>query len=1143
MRLGGLMLLLGLLAAEAVAWHLRLAGDGGGFWQTRAVIVVTNQSAQPLRGAPVVLPIGSKLPSLPFAGKEAKAIRICDERGRELKFDLRTPDGLPRREGLLQAGDHLSFLAEVPAKSQARFFAYADNPHAWRLPDFLRTGLINGSFESGEKDPTDWERLEEDDAHQLAWVEGVARTGKRSVQTRVTENAPPTWVKFAQHHIPVTPNTTYRLLGWVKAEKVKGTAGWFIHVFGERGEWLINQVLNAGDGTYDWRPIEWTFTVPENGRWATVGTVLYGTGTAWFDDVSLEPLTKGEPILKTTVANVETISLTPLLKPSVWADAKIWRERVPIVVRHLGDTATEALVYADLRKVLWRYSSLQRPVGIRIVDPTMPAAKRVCSHLRWDNGVLFLAHLPPKSVKRFDLYLSTTAPNDGEMHYETLLHSKANLIPNPSFEQGNELPIEWRGDRGEGIVTERTREARWGQWAAKLFVAPERHGQWLGWRLKVSVKPLQTYFYCGFIKAEGERARFRLHGHWHNAQHQLVAEAPFFSTNPEAAGGQGWVQTSALVESPADAAFAELHLTTNTEGHFWHDGIFFGEVHLAVVGDREQPAVAPEKGFRVWFVNPLVRVFPNTLPEGLPSSLEVLMARNEWEPIQLALRSDRPIARVSVAVTPLRHATGQTLPPPEIWRVGYVPVDHPSGYYSSTLPIWYRHRPSGQGSSDGWAGEWADPLIPFAPFPLSPNRTEAVWLILFVPPEAATGRYEGELVITADQQTVKVPLSVEVVPLTLPQETELTVILDLRGDGRIQRGLRKWYRFLARYRVSPGLVYPDPTFRYEDGKVQMEASGFDETVQLLVDELKVNTLYTPWFLYSFGWNYPPRRFFNLEPFTPEYTQAYQQLLRTFFDHVRQRGWTDRFVYYLSDEPHFWHEPIRQQLRRLCELAHQAVPDIRIYASVWSFVPDWVGALDIWGIGPHGSCSVEDMGRLKQSGATLWFTTDGHMCIDTPYLAIERLLPYLCFRYGVAGYEFWGVSWWTYDPWDYGWHAYISQSEEGERFYWIRYPNGDGYLAYPGERWGHDGPLPSIRLVQVREGIEDYLVLRTVERMLREGQWTGQLVERAKQVLEQAKALVTIPNQGGLRSTSLMPNPEAVPQLRRAALELWRMVGQ
>lgn len=1162
---------LAMITTRAIAWHHPLSYHGNGYWRTRAVVQVTNKSDQPQIGVPITLLIappdmaqGSKNPALPLAGKEVKAIRVCDEQGLELQYDLRTAQGMPRRTGTLQVGDQISFFVELQPKSTRRYFIYADNPQAWLPPEFIRTSLVNGSFEAGENDPADWERVEEDERHRLAWTTGIARTGKRSVQTVVAEGALPTWVKFHQTHIPLMPNRRYRLQGWVKAERTKGTIGYFVHVFGEKGEWLINRVLSAGDGTYDWRPVEFTFTVPENGRFATVGTVLYGTGTAWFDDVSLDLVDKDELPFKVEVISIEPMNLTPHMKASVWVDSKVWRDRIPLIVYHFGEQPTKAIVYADLRKVIWRFSALRHPVGLHIVDPEAPANKRICSYWRLGNGVLFLANLPPKSAKRFDLYLSGIAKSEGEQGYEALLSSPTNLVPNPGFEEWNAgqgtktvgLPKFWRVDQREGVKAELVPEGKFGKLAAKLEVEPKLQGQWVGWRLSIPVKPNCAYFYCGFIKAEGNPSPIRLHGHWHDADHRLTKQSPLFSTSPVVAARQGWVQTFAFVESPSDAAFAELHLTTDTSGVFWHDGIFFGEVYRAVIGDWERQTIEAQRAMplQVWTVNPLVKVFPDTPPEPAPQTISVLMARNEYEPVQIALRSNRAIRQIRVEVTPLKNSKGRTLPPPEIWQVGYVPIDHPSAYYTSQLPAWYRIVPKGQGSSDGWAGEWPDQLVPLQVmgqgtkdmgqgFEIDANRTEAVWIVLHTLPETQPGRYEGQIRITAEKQGIALPLRVEVVPLTLPQETELKVIFDLRGHivGQLRNDLqrlRAWYRFFASFRISPGFVFPEPSFRYEDGKVVMDATGFNEMANFLLNDLKVSVLYTPGFLYAFGWAYQPKRFFNLEPFTPEYNRAYQTLLRTFFEHIRERGWSDKFVYYISDEPHFQHERIRKQMKQLCALAHEAVPNIRIYSSTWRFVSDWIGDLDIWGIGPHGSCPVADMERLKQAGAELWFTTDGHMCIDTPYLAIERLLPYLCFVYGVSGYEFWGISWWTYNPWERGWHTYIRQSDEGERFYWVRYPNGDGYLVYPGNRFGHMEPIPSIRLMQVREGIEDYLLMREIERRLKEGKWQSERANMAKQVLEQVRSLVSIPNQGGLRSTALMPDPDAVMQWRQNALRVW-----
>ena len=198
-------------------------------------------------------------------------------------------------------------------------------------------------------------------------------------------------------------------------------------------------------------------------------------------------------------------------------------------------------------------------------------------------------------------------------------------------------------------------------------------------------------------------------------------------------------------------------------------------------------------------------------------------------------------------------------------------------------------------------------------------------------------------------------------------------------------------------------------------------------------------------------------------------------MKLFWDHVRQQGWQDRFVLYISDEPFYQQAAIRRQMVALCSMIHEVDPHIPIYSSTWRHVPEWDGSLDIWGIGHYGEVSVETMKQIRTRGAKIWFTTDGQMCLDTPYCAIERLLPHYAFRYGAEANEFWGIAWLTHDPYRFGWHAYIHQTDQPGQSYSIRYPNGDGFLMYPGRPIGHDGPVSSIRMEQAREGLEDYRV--------------------------------------------------------------------
>ena len=152
-------------------------------------------------------------------------------------------------------------------------------------------------------------------------------------------------------------------------------------------------------------------------------------------------------------------------------------------------------------------------------------------------------------------------------------------------------------------------------------------------------------------------------------------------------------------------------------------------------------------------------------------------------------------------------------------------------------------------------------------------------------------------------------------------------------------------------------------------------------------------------------------------------------------------------------------------------------------------------------------------------------------MDTPFPATERLMPWFCFKYGAEAFEFWGASWWTYNPWKYGWHTYITEpGRDGQRVY-ARYPNGDGYLAYPGQEIGSTDLVPSIRIIAVREGIDDYEIFHALNTYAEAGNF------EAKQALDRVRALIVAPHRAGVMSTSIIRDPAAIVEARIAAGEV------
>jgi hypothetical protein len=1010
----------------AAPWHHPLYLSNGGYWPQRLVVTIENNSSNAVAGEPVAAPVSA------LAGQRAESLRVCNEAGVELLFDS-------KRTGVLSSDDVVFVPAEVGPKRSATVYIYAGNDAALPVPDFLAAGFVNGDFENGT---TGWKAVETDSLH-------IATYEKSSgcVKVEVAPGAEPTWVKWMQTGIPVTPGRGYRFTGWVRAENVVGSAGWFLHVNGDK-PMLLNRMLDAGSGNFDWKKVTFSFTVPATANNVTIGTVLRGTGRAWYDDAEFVE-TSDKPSLRVTVGEVERLTFH-----KARADAGT-------LVRVLNPD--------------------DKPTGDVIVQA---------------RGLFPASALPARSVSEIPLL--------PEYDHEQLLRSPLNLAPH---------------DGANGWT--RSGSGKFGRQSLEFTVPADVKPNWTGWRSEpIPVEPNATYLYSGFLKADGVNGTVALHAHMHSGNGKTL----YVSTHPQASSDAGWVKSTTFIHTTGDAKSVTLHLTMNTHGTLRHDKIVFCRV---LPGELVKvPSARPWRGLQVWEVNPLVKVFPDDQPGKPARSVSVECARNEYEPFELVLRSGTALKNVQVSVSELMNGKAK-LPAVKVDRVGFVPIDHPSGYFHTEVADWQRRVPRGHGATDGWAGEWPDPLIPNAPFELAANRAQPIWFTVRVPEDARPGEYRGEVTIRAEGlRTMRLPVRVTVLPFALPTSTRLKTIFDFRFHGDKETH-RTWLRFMAERRLGISHIEPSPVFQYKDGKVTMDAAAFDEDARFCLDELGMPVAYTPWFFYMFGWAYPPKKIFGLEPFTPEYNDAFKQAYRLFAEHVKQRGWRDKFVYYISDEPHFHNQEfVVEQMKKLCALIHEVDTKIPIYSSTWRHCRDWDESLDLWGVGQYGCFPVTELEQVRKAGKNFWFTCDGQMATDTPLLATERMLPYYCFKYGATGFEFWGINWYTYDPWERGWHKFIRQSDDGKRHYWVRYPNGDGYLAYPGA----NGPLSTIRLEQVREGLEDYEALAMLAELVQKGGKRSAVGERA---LAMARDLVTIPNAGGLRSTEILPDPDKIPKIRKA----------
>jgi hypothetical protein len=849
--------------------------------------------------------------------------------------------------------------------------------------------------------------------------------------------------------------------------------------------------------------------------------------------------------LQVEIGPKETMKLAEAPPPKGWLEAKDgpnWAWRCPVHVFNFDVAPKQKpLIAADLRRTL----GLLGPQTGELTFAVVRDGKVVPSS-RSEANLLFSAGVPARSAARFDLYaaLRRGAKPEQPASDLALVNSEANLLKNPSYEQGGDVPTDWTFSEqreGETAVKFR-REKREGGWCARMDVPKGAPASWPGWHQVVPVKPNSSYFYAASLKCENLDGATTIYAHIHNAEGKLVQSNGMTGGDTTVSGTQDWTRVRCFFRTPGDAASVELHLTTNCRGTLWHDDVVFAEMVMGTTGGLEsrRPA-ARQQELTAWEVNPLVKVFPDSPPGPQSSEAVVRLARNEYEPVQLVLHTSDRVRSVEVSVPRPTGPGGAKLDEVALNLVGFVPVDFPSSYYSSELPAWYRLVPTGQGGCDGWAGEWPDPLPPLVkPFSLEPDRAQPVWLTIHAPRDAKPGEYRSTVQIRPSEgKPVQIPLRIVVWNFALPDESHCKAEYDCRDAAEyapasaktVFERMKPWYRLMASRRVCPGVILPTPKFEYKDGRVTMDTTDYDAAASFCLDELKMAMFYTPWDFYSFGWGYPPKDLFGVKYGTPEYGPLFQSMYRQFLDHCQQKGWKDRLAFYISDEPDLTPKAKTEQyMIEMCRLAHEVDPKVPIYCSTWNYKPEWNGSLTLWGVGQFGCFPVKTMEERLKAGDRIWFTTDGQMCLDTPYLACERLLPYYCFKYDVQGYEFWGVNWWTYNPWERGWHQYIRQSFEGTKFSWVRYPNGDGYLTYPGKPLGQDDPVSSIRLEQAREGVEDYEYFFLLRNLIAKAK-DGPAKAAAQKALDEAMAIVTIPNKGGRYSTAILPHPDAVPAAR------------
>jgi hypothetical protein len=461
-----------------------------------------------------------------------------------------------------------------------------------------------------------------------------------------------------------------------------------------------------------------------------------------------------------------------------------------------------------------------------------------------------------------------------------------------------------------------------------------------------------------------------------------------------------------------------------------------------------------------WVADSFTRVFQDDVPpERASRQVNLEMARGEYESFQICLRSTIDLSRVDVMPSGLRSSAYNLSSDLIDWyRVGYVWVETP-----------FAHPFSPRRSSE-W---WPDPLLPAREFKLESGITQPLWFTVRIPPDTPPGDYAGHVAVSVDgESAISVPTSIRVHSVVIPTQGYMKTAFALmdwhlkKVYGNIDPKLRRAYTdFLLDHRLNPDDIsrtnFPDIKELEYANKRGLNAFN----ILNVVPEPKDDSGWVCWA--------------PVEAYTPEFKRRFFQRLDEFVPELEKRGLIDKAYVYGFDERGPEYIPI---IKDYFGEIKRRYPRIRTLSTCWPPAGTDPLSLNIdWYVSLSSSYNHELAQKVRKKGGEMWW----YVCMGPNYpyanwllenpLIEARVIWWQAFSYDVEGFLYWGLNIWERKNND----KPISSSA-GPRLDWsvttggnYNFLNGDGVLLYPGE----NGPIGSMRLANIRDGLEDTELLR------------------------------------------------------------------
>ncbi len=528
------------------------------------------------------------------------------------------------------------------------------------------------------------------------------------------------------------------------------------------------------------------------------------------------------------------------------------------------------------------------------------------------------------------------------------------------------------------------------------------------------------------------------------------------------------------------------------------------------------------------FATSMEKVLPRaeTGPLQSRTRVELTLARGEREAFQVVVvPCGADLSQAAVRATELRGPGGASL---GAGCVTAVPV----GYVET------RSVPPYGSSHVGW---WPDPILEFLPAAdIARGDAQAFWIRVHAPREQAAGTYVGKLQVSNRGAPLFVfDFAVRVYGFAVPAASPLPLAVTFAPEDNATAGTRAEQ---SRWRREPD--YPLNAWK----KHRLRWADFLADYYLTYDSLYthagpdfevVGRLHEQGRLGCFNLGY-----YGPCGDSPAERDAWQaktlDRLRPQFDRARALGVLDHAYIYGCDESPRDEFP---GVQRAAERLKAAFPGVVVMTTTYdnSYGQETeMKAVDAWcPLTPR--FDPDKVAQARAAGKFVWWYIccgphhpPANMFLEYPAIEGRLLMGAMTAKYRPDGFLYYQISIWNarrpiasgpFTDWDpRSWTTY----------------HGDGAWTCVGP----DGiPLPTIRLENFRDGLEDYAYFRILEHLVRQGEARGDALPAGRQAwLAEARAALQVPDALVASLTAYTRDPQQVYAFRNRLGELIERAG-